>query len=118
MTMTMIELKPILGPVCDMMDAVDDSGGCRHDSCQTIECNGRITMAEGPLCAGIDYQGWCHHGSCTLIEPNQMWCNAHGWQLVVNSGSGDGFAGWRIYWAELACGSVYTDESDDIRAAY
>lgn len=116
--LTTIELEPILGPVCYETECIEDSGGCMHDSCQDIECNSRITLAEGPLCGSIMYQGFCDHGSCILIEPMQMWCNAHGWQLVVKSGSGSGFAGGRIYWAELACGSVDMDESDDIRAAY
>ena len=121
MTMTAIELEPILGPVCDMMDAVDDSGGCMHDSCQNIEYNGYITLAEGPLCDRADYEGFCNHGSCKLIEPRQAFCpmnSDHGWQLVVDSGSGSGFAGGTIYWAQLYCGHVDMDESDDISAAY
>jgi hypothetical protein len=117
--METLVLEPILGPVCDMMDAVDDSGGCMHDSCQNIECNGRITLAEGPLCGRADYEGFCDHGSCKLIEPTQMFChNNHGWQLVVDHGSARGFAGGNIYWAQLYCGCVDMDESDDIRAAY
>lgn len=118
MTMTAIELEPILGPVCEMMYAVDDSGGCMHDSCQNIECNGRIKMAEGPMCGWLDYEGLCDHGSCKLIEPNQTFCSTHGWQLVVDQGSGRGFAGGAIYWEQLYCGCVDMDESDDIRAAY
>jgi hypothetical protein len=120
-TITVIELEPILGPVCDMQDAVDDSGGCYHDSCQNIECNGRITLAEGPLCAHADYWGYCTHKSCNLINPAQAFCpmnRDHGWQLVVDHGSGRGFAGGNIYWANLACGCFDMDESDDIRAAY
>ena len=120
-TMTPLVLEPILGPVCEMQYAVDDSGGCMHDSCQWIECNGRITLVEGPLCARHDYEGFCNHGSCILIEPRQAFCpmnHDHGWQLVVESGSGRGFAGGTIYWEQLYCGCVDMDESDDIRAAY
>ncbi|HWI69474.1 MAG TPA: hypothetical protein VNS88_14060 [Nitrospiraceae bacterium] len=116
--MQTLMLEPILGPVCDMQDAVEDSGGCYHDSCQWIDCNGRIKLAEGPVCGELEYQGICDHESCAMIEPNQMWCDKHGWQIVSNGGSGGGFAGGRIYWTELACGCVDMDESDDIRAAY
>ena len=42
----------------------------------------------------------------------------HGWQLVIDQGSGHGFAGGTIYWAQLYCGDFDVDESDDIRAAY
>lgn len=114
-------LEPILGPVCYMQDAVEDSGGCRHDSCQWIDCNGRIKLTEGPLCGHHNYNGFCDHESCALIEPYQSFCpmgRNHGWQLIIKQGSGGGFAGGRIYWAELACGCVDMDESDDIRAAY
>ena len=93
-TMTALVLEPILGPVCNMQDAVEDSGGCYHDSCQDIECNCHITMAEGPLCGEHYYQGGCDHESCTLIEPPQTYCfKHHSQQLVVDSGSGRGFAG-------------------------
>lgn len=116
--MTALMLEPILGPVCYPQACIEDSGGCRHDSCQWIECNGRVKLAEGPVCGEREYQGGCDHESCELAEPYQMWCENHGWQIMTDHGSRGGFAGGRIYWAELACGCVDMDESDDIRAAY
>lgn len=105
----------IEGPVCE---GSAEFGGCDHDSCQSIEANGRIHLAVGPVCGGLYYQGGCDHGSCEAIEPAQSYCARHGWQLITESGSGSGFAGGRVLWASLACGCTETDESDDIRAAY
>ena len=42
----------------------------------------------------------------------------HGWQLVTDNGSGRGFAGGNIHWAQLFALNTDMDESDDIRAAY
>ena len=118
LTATTLMTEPILGPVCEMMDAADDSGGCYHYSCGDIECNGRIKLAEGPICGELYHQGGCDHESCMLIEPPQEWCQKHNsWQLA-DFGFSKGFAGGNIYWSSLACGCFDMDESDDIRAAY
>jgi hypothetical protein len=112
--MTPLMIPALTGPVCD---STAELGGCYHDSCPAIELDGRVRLAEGPLCESADYQGECPHQSCAAIEPAQGECARHGWQLVDDHGVSTGFAGGRVYWANLACGCFEVDESDDLRAA-
>jgi hypothetical protein len=102
------------GPLCEEATALD---GCYHPSCTALVLDGRIHLAIGPLCDSADYLGDCRHPSCTAIEPAQGKCARHGWQLVLDAGSGSGFAGGRIWWATLACGCTDMDESGDVEAA-
>jgi hypothetical protein len=111
--MTGILISPVLGPVC----LSSEFACCYDESCQTIEYNGYIVLAEGPICGGMYHEGDCGHESCKLVEPEQSFCEKHlSWQLVEESGVSSGFAG-RVYWANLACGCFDVDESDDERAA-
>jgi len=117
--MTPAELLPLQiplmqGPICDERVDLD---GCYHDSCANIRYSSRLVFAEGPMCGELYHMGDCGHGSCQLISPEQFECEKHGWVLILNQGSGQGFAGGRIYWANLVCGCFAMDESDDIRAA-
>jgi hypothetical protein len=43
--------------------------------------------------------------------------NGHGYQKIKESGSFTGFAGGTSYFAELECGDMLMDESDDLAAA-
>lgn len=113
--MTPLVHPALTGPVCDM---TAELGGCYHDSCGCIELDGRIRLAEGPPCATAEFQGECPHPTCALIDPPQGECRDHGWQLVTSHGVSTGFAGGRVYWANLACGCSDVDESGDLRAAY
>ena len=84
----------------------------------------------GPLCGDAEREGYCEHTSCAAIyfaefrgccggcqSADFVVCPDHGYTTVLESGSGGGFAGGRIYWAELACGCTDVDESADVRAA-
>jgi len=102
------------GPVCEEMHTI---GGCWHESCALLVLDTRIRLAEGPVCDHLEFTGECPHSSCLLVEPPQGDCRLHGWQLVLSEGSGSGFAGGRIYWAELACGCTDMDEHGDLEAA-
>lgn len=115
LAMLPLEIPALAGPVCDM---TAELGGCYHDSCGDLEMDGRIRLIEGPLCATAEFQGECPHQSCAMREPAQGECVKHGWQLVTDHGVSTGFAGGRVYWANLACGCSDIDESDDVRAAY
>ena len=52
-----------------------------------------------------------------VIEPTTACPRCGGEQEVVASGVNSGFAGGSVYWAQLACGHVDMDETDDVRAA-
>jgi hypothetical protein len=112
--MTKMDIPDVLGPQCESFKHI----GCWHESCLQIELNGCIVLAEGPMCESQSFFGECGHVSCLLPFPDQDFCGRHGWQQITSRDVSQGFAGGRIYWADLTCGCQNIDESDDIRAAY
>jgi len=53
-----------------------------------------------------------------LLEAWGAWCGeCKSRQVILNQGGGSGFAGGRVYWADLECGHQLMDESGDVAAA-
>jgi len=116
---------------------------CPHCKAEEAE---RHDHPRGPVCAVMERYTWdadgtddgpmpCGHGSCGAIVEAHCWacmveaepteanpygwvtCRTHGYVFMTDSGSGEGFAGGRVWHATLACGCYLMDESDDLRAA-
>lgn len=71
------------------------------------------------ICAA---RGWCPAEYAVTGEPAcgcayVTECPQHGATAITDQGSGQGFAGGSVYWANLACGCTDLDESADLRAA-
>lgn len=48
---------------------------------------------------------------------DQAWCERHGTQAIIATGSYTGYAGTTCYWVEMSCGCTDNDESNELGAA-